>query len=113
MPITFSCSQCGRSFKADDKFAGKNVRCKQCGAQTTVPPLSSGSQRPGPEAPEPEDPYGLAEPAPLLPPRAPVPRNEVSASAPKKKTKAAAAKASSVAKRGDGLGGDRDRHPGS
>jgi len=87
MPITFSCSQCGRSFKADDKFAGKNVRCKQCGAQTTVPPLTSGSQRPGPEAPEPEDLYGLAEPAPVLPPRAPVPRNEVSASAPKKKTK--------------------------
>ncbi len=44
MPISFSCPQCGKGFKADDKFVGKNVRCKQCGAQTTVPPLSSGSQ---------------------------------------------------------------------
>ncbi len=46
MSISFNCPQCGKGFKADDKFAGKNVRCKQCGAQTRVPSLAADSHEP-------------------------------------------------------------------
>ena len=31
MPITASCGNCGKTYQAPDKFAGKSVRCKACG----------------------------------------------------------------------------------
>ena len=100
MPISFSCPQCGKNFNADDSFAGKKVRCKQCGTKTTVPSPSSGSQKPGSRPPEPDDLYGLAEPAPMLPPRAPLPRNNISENTPTRKTKGTASKSSTGVKKG-------------
>lgn len=31
MPITASCGNCGKTYQAPDRMAGKSVRCKQCG----------------------------------------------------------------------------------
>lgn len=38
--IDFSCSGCGQSFSVPDYAAGRSVKCKNCGAQLTVPPPS-------------------------------------------------------------------------
>jgi hypothetical protein len=38
--IKFSC-ECGKAYKVSDKFAGKRVKCKQCGETVTVPSTSS------------------------------------------------------------------------
>ncbi len=92
MTIPFHCPQCGKGFNADEKFAGKTVRCKQCGAQTRVPSLAVGGQEP--MGPAPEDLYGLADPAPALPPRVAIPAAEVSASKPKNKRQPATSKRS-------------------
>jgi dienelactone hydrolase len=95
MSISFKCPHCGKAFRADEKFAGKNVRCKQCGATTTVPAPSAGGSKAPAEEPETDDPYGLAdEPAPL-PPRAPVPQDEVPARKVKNKKKSQSSKTSS------------------
>lgn len=37
MTLRFSCTQCGRHLKADDRFAGRQARCTQCGASLIVP----------------------------------------------------------------------------
>jgi hypothetical protein len=36
MPIAFSCS-CSKAMKARDEFAGRNVKCPQCGKVVTIP----------------------------------------------------------------------------
>jgi hypothetical protein len=38
MPITFSCS-CGKVMKAKDAFAGRKIKCIQCGTVVRIPPL--------------------------------------------------------------------------
>lgn len=35
--IRFGCPHCNASMKADEKFAGKLIACKQCGEQITIP----------------------------------------------------------------------------
>ncbi len=47
MPVTFSCS-CGKKYSAPDEAAGKQSKCKACGATNRIPsrkPVSS-SQNP-------------------------------------------------------------------
>jgi dienelactone hydrolase len=110
MSISFTCSQCGRSYTVDDAFAGRKVRCKPCGAEMRIPsPSSSGRQPPADESP-PEDLYGLADTEPALPPRAPqagtnLPTSD-SWSKPKarskEKEKAGAGSSSTKAKAGGG-----------
>ncbi len=38
--IRFNCDQCGRAFTVRDQDAGRQARCKTCGAQVTVPAAS-------------------------------------------------------------------------
>ena len=40
MSIKFACS-CGKAYKVPEKFAGKRVRCKQCGEPVLVPSTSA------------------------------------------------------------------------
>ena len=35
--IKFSCSECGKSYRVSDKYAGKHVRCKGCGRVNRIP----------------------------------------------------------------------------
>lgn len=37
MPITFKCGQCQQPYQVPDQAAGKQVKCKKCGAAMTVP----------------------------------------------------------------------------
>ena len=37
MPISFSCSNCGKKLKAPDNAAGKSSKCPQCGSPVTCP----------------------------------------------------------------------------
>ncbi len=37
MPISFSCSKCGKKLKAPDSAAGKSSKCPQCGSSVTCP----------------------------------------------------------------------------
>jgi len=37
MSISFTCGRCGKAFDVDDRFAGKQGRCKQCGSLTQIP----------------------------------------------------------------------------
>jgi hypothetical protein len=37
MPIVTTCGECGKSYRVDDKFAGKKAKCKACGAAMVVP----------------------------------------------------------------------------
>ncbi len=41
MPISFECDNCGKSFTAPDKLAGRTGQCKQCGHAMTIPSASS------------------------------------------------------------------------
>ncbi len=38
--IQFSCEKCKKAYRIPDNFAGKKVRCKQCGVTTQVPVAS-------------------------------------------------------------------------
>lgn len=42
MSIKFACS-CGKAYKVPEKFAGKRVKCKDCGEPIRVPSESEGS----------------------------------------------------------------------
>jgi phage FluMu protein Com len=42
MPIRFRCAQCGRLLQTSDETAGKQARCPECGALTTVPQPPTG-----------------------------------------------------------------------
>jgi len=35
--IKFDCSKCGHSYRVTDQYAGKRVRCKECGTVNTIP----------------------------------------------------------------------------
>ena len=37
MKIKFKCSECGKSYRVSDKYAGKRVRCKGCSQVNTIP----------------------------------------------------------------------------
>src|SRR5690348_8984728 len=37
MSIRFSCAQCGKAFAVGEQFAGKRVKCNECGAALTIP----------------------------------------------------------------------------
>ncbi len=59
MSIRFKCA-CGKSFKVDDKFAGKRTKCTACGASIQIPTAAA----PAPTPPAPPQ----AEPPPVEPP---------------------------------------------
>jgi hypothetical protein len=42
MDIRFAC-ECGRKFKARDRYVGTSVNCPDCGRVVTVPPLPGGA----------------------------------------------------------------------
>ena len=73
MAITFQCSHCKRLYTTSDQWAGKTIKCKQCGQGVKVPGSAAVV------APPDTDIYGLAEvghgertrpaPASTLPPR--------------------------------------------
>lgn len=47
--ITFSCQKCGKRFSVADEFAGRQGRCKKCGATITVPdPRTAAASPTGP-----------------------------------------------------------------
>ena len=35
--IIFDCCKCGHSYRASDQYAGKRVRCKECGEINLIP----------------------------------------------------------------------------
>jgi acetyl esterase/lipase len=92
MSISFQCSNCKRSFTTSEQWAGKTVKCKQCG-QTLKIPLAPAPPRSD------VDVYGLAEmdhderevlaATNVLPPRGSAPADP---SAPKPKAKKPAAR---------------------
>ena len=41
MPITLTCSGCGRSFQLRDEMAGRKVRCPDCQSVQVVPGLDA------------------------------------------------------------------------
>ena len=43
MSIKFACENCGKAYKVPEKFAGKKVKCKQCGDPVRVPAESNAS----------------------------------------------------------------------
>ena len=47
--ITISC-QCGKTYKVDDRFAGRRTRCAQCGCEIIVPSADAAQQQPQPDA---------------------------------------------------------------
>lgn len=52
MSIEVACAGCGKSYRVEDRLAGKRGKCKQCGTTITIPPLVSiaappaGDERP-------------------------------------------------------------------
>jgi ribosomal protein L37AE/L43A len=59
MPIEFACPSCGQPQRADDRLAGRTLRCADCKATFTVP--GSGAPEPPGRQSRPAEP----EPAPL------------------------------------------------
>ncbi len=45
MPITFACS-CGKKYTAPDEAAGKQTKCKACGAVVRIPAPRKSSPKP-------------------------------------------------------------------
>lgn len=43
MAISFQCGQCGRAYKMPDPWAGKTVKCKDCGNSVTIPTAADAS----------------------------------------------------------------------
>ena len=37
MAIAAKCESCGKRFRANDKLAGKKVKCPECGGVLTIP----------------------------------------------------------------------------
>src|SRR5262245_18176980 len=73
MPISFSCPQCGKKFKAPDNALGKSSKCPGCGSPVTCPepiydaelvePPPAGSGRAEPYADlDPDKPYAMVDP---------------------------------------------------
>ncbi len=49
MSLEFECGQCGKSFSVPEKFAGKQSRCKQCGAVFIIPHPQPAAEVPPPQ----------------------------------------------------------------
>ncbi len=41
--IAFTCSQCGKTFRVPDEFAGRSAKCKICGNTITVPAAATAA----------------------------------------------------------------------
>jgi predicted RNA-binding Zn-ribbon protein involved in translation (DUF1610 family) len=69
MPIAVSCSSCQKKINAPDKFAGKIVKCPDCGARVAVSVAAFGPPPPPPVAPPPKpfDPLDVLGAAPAPP----------------------------------------------
>lgn len=72
MSISFACDFCSRKYRVGDELSGRKVKCKECGAELTIPrpdPVFSAKPAPSP----PRDLYGLDDEvgAPMPPPRRP------------------------------------------
>lgn len=39
--IKFGCTKCERSYKVSDQYAGKRVRCKECGTVNVIPSVET------------------------------------------------------------------------
>ena len=80
MTIAFACDDCGKKYATPPEFAGKALKCKQCGtilripeASTPPPPVAPKAVVPKPAPPRPaaapkppaEDLYDLDDPAPI------------------------------------------------
>ena len=46
--IAFTCSQCGKTFRVPDEYAGRSAKCKICGNQVTVPTAPAFAPPPPP-----------------------------------------------------------------
>lgn len=44
MAIRFACTQCGKKYEVEDKFAGRGMACKGCGARLSVPGQAQGAR---------------------------------------------------------------------
>ena len=55
--IAFTCSNCGKTFRVPDEYAGRSARCRICGNQVTVPTVSAA---PAPVPVEPPPPVAPA-----------------------------------------------------
>lgn len=60
MAISFQCDRCGRTYKMGEEWAGKSVKCKNCGGSVTIPLAPAD---PAPDL----DVYGLNDPEPAGP----------------------------------------------
>lgn len=67
MPILVSC-ECGKQFRSRDEWAGRRVKCPNCGAVLTIP--GPRALRSEPRL-DPADAYELGEPRPSAPAKAP------------------------------------------
>jgi hypothetical protein len=45
MSIQVSCAGCGKSYRVDDRFAGKRAKCKACGNEMLVPAAAAAAPR--------------------------------------------------------------------
>jgi hypothetical protein len=66
MSVTAQCGTCGKRFRVDDKFAGRKVRCKDCGGVIAVPALAG--EAPLPSAARSAKPASTTRSAPTSPP---------------------------------------------
>ena len=58
MAISTGCPACGRSYKVDDKWAGKKLKCRECGAIMNVPGgAPRAARRPAAAAAAADDPF--------------------------------------------------------
>lgn len=62
MAIDFPCGQCGQTLRTPDGTSGKQAKCPQCGAQTTIPQVSASPFAPPPREPEFHPAGGFAPP---------------------------------------------------
>lgn len=65
MPIPVTCPECFMDYSIPEKFAGKKIKCKSCGAAVAVPRPGTA----GPEADEFDDFGGPAFSPTAVPPR--------------------------------------------
>ncbi|HEX4792170.1 MAG TPA: hypothetical protein VH370_00170 [Humisphaera sp.] len=78
MAIRVQCNSCRKSYQVPEAFAGKQVKCKNCGRDFPVPPKPAIPEEIiYPLPPPPEDPFEQVRPGPpipLAPPPPPPPR---------------------------------------
>jgi len=62
MAIKFSCGECGSVFNVSDSLAGKQAKCKKCGAPIVVPARSESSADPSGRTAAPSAPMQVPKP---------------------------------------------------